>query len=141
MCTCAPRVFAEATPLPFKLLFSGQQDLIDPWGKLHISVTPAQTISKNVPQNEIYRRAAEGKPGRSLVACFPQGDGSWVVFSTQYKSSPSPDRRKWYDIKAQWKLLRAITRDGVSFSDVETVIDTNRHMDESYRDGTQSRCG
>ena len=88
-------VFAEATTRPFKLLFSSQHDLIDPWGKLHISVTPAETIRKIVRQSEMSRRAAEGKPGRSLIACFPRADGSWEGFSQDFKlTEPGPN---WYN--------------------------------------------
>jgi len=95
LCTFAPIAFAEATTRPFKLLFSSQHDLIDPWGKLHISVSPAEAIRKKVPQSEMSRRAAEGKPGRSLIGCFPQADGSWEVFSQEFeRTKPGP---KWYN--------------------------------------------
>jgi hypothetical protein len=115
-----PRAFAEAKPLPFKLLFSGQQDLIDPWGKLHISASPAETISHKVPQSEMSRRAARDKPGRSLVGCFPQADGSWEVFSQEFQLTEPGSN--WYEQTSRWKLLRGITRDGVTFRDVKTVI-------------------
>lgn len=120
LCTCPPRAFAEAKPLPFKLLFSGQQDLIDPWGKLHISASPAETISHKVPQSEMSRRAARDKPGRSLVGCFPQADGSWEVFSQEFQLTEPGSN--WYEQTSRWKLLRGITRDGVTFRDVKTVI-------------------
>jgi len=37
------------TANPLKLLFSGPQDIADPWGKLHCGVTPVQRIRECEP--------------------------------------------------------------------------------------------
>jgi len=105
-----------ATPAqnPFKLLFSSEQDLVDTWGKLHISVTPVVWINQNVPQSEMSRSSETGSPERSLVGSFPLADGSWVVYSQQYARLGGG--------KNPWSILRGVTTDGVTFSNVETVI-------------------
>jgi hypothetical protein len=112
-----------ATPAqnPFKLLFSSEQDLVDTWGKLHISVTPVDWINQNVPLSEMTTK-------RTPVAFFPQADGSWEVFSQDYENLTSGAPLKWYERTSRWKLLRGTTTDGVTFSNVETVI--------PYTDGT-----
>jgi hypothetical protein len=104
-----------ATPenLPFKLLFSGEQDLVDTWGKLHISVTPTEWINRNAQRSVMNSDLLSTWP----VACFPQTDGSWLVYSQKFTrlltTWPGNNR---------WSLLRGYTTDGVNFSKVETVI-------------------
>jgi uncharacterized repeat protein (TIGR02543 family) len=112
---CASLAVANTSPAPFKLLFSGQQDIQNSWGKLHISVTPTDWINRNAPESPMNSRTLS--PIRYPVACFPQGNGSWVVFSQQWETVtpawPSTNR---------WSLMRGTTTDGVTFSNVETVI-------------------
>jgi hypothetical protein len=100
---------------PFKLLFSGEQDLVDTWGKLHISVTPVEWINQNIPLSEMTTN-------RTPVACFPLADGSWEVYSQEFSKVSEGAPGKWYEGMNRWKLLRAITKDGTTFSKVETVI-------------------
>ncbi len=101
---------------PFKLLFSNEQDLVDTWGKLHISVTPVDWINQNVPRSEMTRDK------RHPVAYFQLGDGSWEVFSQEFEMVTDGATRKWYEGTNRWKLIRGITTDGMTFSNVETVI-------------------
>jgi hypothetical protein len=110
------------TQQSFKLLFSGEQDLVDIWGKLHISVTPVDSIHANVPASEISRPPADGITERRLVGCFPLTDGSWEVFSQEYVKLTEGAPGKWYEATNQWKLLRGITKDGITFNNIETVI-------------------
>jgi hypothetical protein len=121
-CTSAPLACADAGIQPFKLLFSSQQDLINPWGKLHISVTSVESISANVTQSEMSRPSAAGSPERRLVGCFPQADGSWMVYSQEFEMLGDGAPGKWYEATNRWKLLRGITTDGMTFSNVESVI-------------------
>jgi len=107
---------ATQTQKPFKLLFSGEQDLINTWGKLHISVTPVDWINQHVPLSEM----TTGK--RWPVAYFPLADGTWEVFSQEYEKLTEGAPGKWYEGTNRWKLLRGITTDGITFSNVETVI-------------------
>jgi hypothetical protein len=101
--------------LPLKLLFSSEQDLINPWGKLHISVTPTEWINRNAPESVMNSRTMN--PQRWPVACFPQSDGSWVVYSQQFTKLTTT----WPGWN-RWCLMRGVTTDGVTFSNVETVI-------------------
>jgi hypothetical protein len=107
---------ATQTQKPFKLLFSGEQDLVNTWGKLHISVTPVDWINQHVPLSEM----TTGK--RWPVAYFPLADGTWEVFSQEYEKLTEGAPGKWYEGTNRWKLLRGITTDGITFSNVETVI-------------------
>jgi hypothetical protein len=116
---------ANQVQQPFKLLFSGQQDLVNTWGKLHISVTPVDTINANVPSSEMSRPSATGIPERRVVGCFPKADGSWEVFSQEFLKVSEGAPGKWYEGTNRWKLLRGITTDGITFSNVETVIPDN----------------
>jgi hypothetical protein len=115
-------VVATPAQQPFKLLFSGQQDLVDTWGKLHISVTPIDWINQNVPQSEMSRSLATGSPERRLVGCFPLADGSWEVYSQEFEKVSEGAPGKWYEGANRWKLLRGITADGTTFRNVESVI-------------------
>jgi hypothetical protein len=115
---------------PFKLLFSSEQDLINPWGKLHISVTPTDWINRNAPESVMNSRTMN--PQRWPVACFPQADGSWVVYSQQFTKVTST-----WPSTTRWSLMRGITRDGITFSNVETVIQNvegkwTNHLTISY---------
>jgi hypothetical protein len=91
------------------LLFSGQQDLADTWGKLHFAVTPVRLI-----------REVE-EPPFTPVGCFPLADGSWEVFGQQYENLAPGE--PWYNATSRWKLMRAVTTDGVKYTNIETVIE------------------
>jgi hypothetical protein len=101
--------------LPFKLLFSSNKDLFNTWGKLHITVTPTEWINRNAPASAMNSMTMN--PKRWPVACFPQEDGSWIVYSQQLTKLTTtwPSRQRW-------SLMRAITSDGVTFSNIQTVI-------------------
>jgi hypothetical protein len=103
----------EATNLPFKLLFSGEKDLVDTWGKLHISVTPTEWINRNAARSVMNSDLLSTWP----VACFPLTDGSWVVYSQKFATINTT-----FPATTRWSLLRGITTDGVNFKNVETVI-------------------
>lgn len=99
----------KASPGPWKLLFSGQQDITDTWGKLHFGVTPVRLI-----------REFEN-PGFTVIGSFPRPDGAWEVFGqqmTEVKPGDETTRR------LTWKLLRSTTRDGMKFENLETVYES-----------------
>jgi len=96
--------------VPLKLLFSGQEDLLDPWGALRIGVTPVRLL-----------RECES-PGFSVVSGFPRPDGSWEVFGQQLAEVSRGNEP--YSRITQWKLIRTSTRDGVVFGDRETVFES-----------------
>jgi hypothetical protein len=91
-----------------KLLFSGPQDVTHTWGQLHFGATPMQKI-----------RSCKN-PGFSLACCLPREDGSWEVYGQVF-------RRGWekslVDQQHSWKLVRATTRDGSRFENLETVFE------------------
>lgn len=95
--------------IPWKLLFSGREDITNTWGKLHFGVTPIQLI-----------REFE-HPGFNVVGSFPRPDGSWEIFGqqiTEIKPGDETTRRM------VWKLLRSHTRDGMKFENLETVFES-----------------
>lgn len=104
-----------ATPAPtvpegfLRLLFSGSQDLFDTWGKLHVGVTPVRLVRECEP------------PPFTVVNCFPADGGHWEVFGQQL--SPIGKGRTTYEETNAWKLVRATTRDGVTFENQEVVLD------------------
>ncbi len=106
-----PQQTQEAEPAAptWKLLFSGSQDITDTWGSLHFGVTPVRLIRECEP------------PGFTVVGCFPLPDGAWEVFGQQMTEISRGDEP--YDRVAAWKLLRATTRDGVTFENLETVFE------------------
>ena len=62
---------AKPSAAPWKLLFSGAQDITDTWGLLHFGVTPVRRIRECEP------------PGFTLIGGFPLPDGAWEVFGQQ----------------------------------------------------------
>jgi hypothetical protein len=94
--------------VPLKLLFSSTQDLFESWGQLRIGVTPV---------NEV--RQIE-KPEFSVVSAFPQANGTYEVFGQEFAQVSRG--KEIYDETNSWKLIRAMTSDGVSFQNRETVI-------------------
>ena len=103
----SPGLAADSAP-PLKLLFSGPQDVANPWGKLHVAVTPVRLIREIEP------------PPFSLIGCFPQADGGWEVFGQEWKQLHKGEAT--HDASSAWKIIRATTRDGVHFENAETVI-------------------
>jgi hypothetical protein len=91
-----------------KLLFSGPQDVTDPWGKLHFGATPMQKI-----------RACENL-GFSLACCLPREDGVWDIYGQVFRRGKEASL---VDQQHTWKLIRATTRDGSRFENVETVFE------------------
>jgi hypothetical protein len=100
---------AKPAAAAWKLLFSGNQDIADPWGKLHFGVTPVRLIRECEP------------PGFTLIGCFPVPDGAWEVFGQQLTEIRRGDEP--YDRVTAWKLMRAATRDGIKFEGLETVYE------------------
>ena len=94
---------------PIKLLFSGPQDISDTWGKLHFGVTPVRLIRECEP------------PPFTVVSCFPRPDGTWEVFGQQLKEAGRG--KDSFEETNSWKIIRATTRDGVTFENQETVLD------------------
>ncbi len=89
-----------------KLLFSDARDVADTWGKLHFGSTPMEKVRDGA------------SPGFSLVHCRARTDGTWEVFGQVFtRGKPA----SMFVEEHTWKLVRATTRDGVQFSDVETV--------------------
>jgi len=109
---------------PFKLLFSTAQDITNTWGQLHFSVTPLSMI-----------REVE-KPPFNLVGCFPLADGTWEVFGQEFEPSNEKGIR-WFERTSRWKMLRGTTTDGVTFTNMETVIEDTQgtwtsHLEMAY---------
>ncbi|MFA6562520.1 MAG: hypothetical protein WCV00_11490 [Verrucomicrobiia bacterium] len=94
---------------PLRLLFSTAQDVTNTWGKLHFGVTPVRLIRECEPS------------GFPLVGGFPRPDGSWEVFGQQMTEMKRGDETRRVMV---WKLLRANTRDGIKFENVETVFES-----------------
>ncbi len=104
--------------VPFKLLFSGSQDVVDTWGKLHFGVTPVQRIRECEP------------PPFTFGGCFPRPDGSWEVFGQQMTEVTPGDEP--YQRIMSWKLIRAITRDGATFENLETRFEQKAAWSEHF---------
>ncbi len=90
-----------------RLLFSGTDDLFDVWGKPRIVVSPISVLKEME------------SPGFSFVAAFLLPDGRWDVFGHTMNEQVKGDEP--YDRVATWALVRATTRDGVTFEDRRTV--------------------
>lgn len=101
---------ASAPPAAgWRLLFSSWDDLQATWGTLHFGVTPVRQLGTCEP------------PGFTFVSGHPLPDGAWQVFGqqvTEISRGESP-----YERVATWKLIRATTRDGVTFENLETVCE------------------
>lgn len=125
LCTGVPLASAlEFGRRPFKLLFSGQQDLFDPWGQLQISVTPMDWIHKDPPgATNRLGPAVTKQPEQRLVGAFPLANGSWQVYRQEYTTLNTA-----WPGTASWKLVRGTTTDGVTFGKPETVIPATQGM-------------
>jgi hypothetical protein len=95
---------------PLRLLFSGPQDVTDTWGKLNFGVTPVRLIREIEP------------PPFTVVGCFPEAAGAWEVFGQQL-TQVGRGKESFEETNA-WTLVRATTRDGVTFANPETVLET-----------------
>ncbi len=110
-----------------KLLFSGPADICDTWGKLHFGATPMHKI-----------RDCQ-HPGFSLACCQPREDGSWDVYGQTFTRD---EKGGLFDQQNQWKLIHAITQDGSTFENVETVYESARgpwtdHLGLAYNPDAQ----
>jgi len=105
----AAPVVADANSHPLKLLFSGSGDVADTWGKLHFGVTPVRLI-----------RECEALPF-AVAGCFPLPDGAWEVFGQQF-TQVSRGNAPFEEVNT-WKIIRATTRDGMTYENQEVVID------------------
>jgi hypothetical protein len=94
---------------PLKLLFASPSDVVETWGKLHFGVTPVRLIREVDP------------PPFTVVGCFPHAAGAWEVFGQQL-AQLGRGKESFEETNA-WKLLRATTRDGVAFANLETVLE------------------
>lgn len=107
-CLLAPGAEGQ-TPPPWKLLFSGSEDIADTWGSLHFGVTAVRRVRECEP------------PGFTLIGCFPRPDGAWEVFGQQMTEIGRGSEP--YDRITAWKLVRAATRDGGKFEGLQTVFE------------------
>ncbi len=89
-------------------MFSDSRDVADTWGKLHFGVTPVRLIRECEPL------------AFTFGGCFPLPDGTWEIFGQQMTEvTPGDVTTRVMD----WKLVRATTRDGVTFENQETVYE------------------
>ncbi len=95
--------------MPLRLLFSGQQDITNTWGKVHFGTTSLNVI-----------RACEN-PGFELSYCSPQSDGAWDVYGLTFKQI-SDHNDQVRQVNA-WKVVHATTRDGISFENMGNVYE------------------
>jgi hypothetical protein len=101
----------RASALPFKLLFSGASDVSDTWGLLHFGVTPVRLL----------REITE--PDFTTIGCFPLPDGRWEVFGQQMKERSRGTEH--FQRVATLQLIRATTRDGVTFDTQKVVFESS----------------
>jgi hypothetical protein len=59
-------------------------------------------------------------PPFTIVGCFPRPDGTWEVFGQQF-TEVSPGKAL-FEATNDWKLIRATTRDSVTFQNQETAL-------------------
>jgi len=88
------------------LLFSDQHHIADAWGKIHFGTSSLQRL----------RPCAN--PGFELSLCLPRDDGAWDVYGRTFTHVPHGDQVKEANT---WQLIRATTRDGSHFENIETV--------------------
>jgi sialate O-acetylesterase len=97
-------------PVPgqsLRLLFSDARDITNAWGKLLFGATPLEKI-----------RDCDGA-GFSLAFCAPLGQELWEVYGQVFDRTTNLINNHPV---ATWKLVRATTRDGSRFENVETVF-------------------
>lgn len=99
---------AESSRQELRLLFSTAKDVSNVWGKLHFGATPMSKV----------RDCKD--PGFVLACCLPREGGVWEVYGQRYAEDATG---KEYEKMNTWKIVRAITRDGETFENVETVLE------------------
>ena len=109
LCVPATQNIAADAPPQLKLLFSSPQEISETWGKLHFGVTPVRLIREVEP------------PPFTVIGCFPRPDGAWEIFGQRLQEAGRG--RDSFEQTNAWKLIRATTRDGVTFENQETVLD------------------
>ena len=100
---------AQAKEAGLPLLFSSRRDLVEPWGMLHIAVTPVGKLAEAPP------------PPFTYVCGFPRVDGAWDVYGQEFTEVKRADRA-WEQVNS-WRLVRATTTDGVTFGAREAVYE------------------
>ena len=108
--TVSGMVHAQAPAGQVKLLFSDDQDVADVWGKLRFGATPMRRL----------RDCAN--PGFALAWCSPREDGAWDVLAQRYQEDETV--RDAHQKKRAWTVVRATTRDGEHFENVEPLFGT-----------------
>lgn len=106
--TAAPAV--DAASNGWRLLFSGPSDIVDTWGSLTFGVTPIRQV----------RECAH--PGFAVAGCFARADGNWEVYGQQLTEIERGEEP--YARVAVWRLVRAITRDGIALTDEQTLFES-----------------
>lgn len=92
-----------------KLLFSGPQDIANTWGKIHFGTTALQRL-----------QPCES-PGFELSYCQPGAEGVSEVYGLTFnRIVKHGDQCRETNA---WSVVRATTRDGVIFENVETVYE------------------
>jgi hypothetical protein len=135
LCSSIPIASAQdISRSPFKLLFSGNRDLFDPWGQLQITVTPVDAINSQSPPSVIPSLKQKGmaQSEKQLVGAFLIANDTWKVYFQDFTKLPAP----WPGM-ARWRLRRGTTTDGLTFSNLETVIPETtgpwtRHLAMAY---------
>ncbi|MFA6544759.1 MAG: hypothetical protein WCS99_10060 [Limisphaerales bacterium] len=106
---------ASVPPGAWKLLFSSPPDITNTWGKIHFGATALQKLQ------------ACGNPGFEVIHTIPQSDGSCLVYGSAFNEDKNIKNftnafAQMAEVKTTWNLVRATTRDGVRFENVETVF-------------------
>jgi hypothetical protein len=99
------------------LLFSGPLDITSAWGKLRFGTMPLQQV------------ATCENPGFMPVFSMPPNEGACVVYGSVFHEDEDLKSKKLTDsgtdmarTKSTFDVVRATTRDGVRFENVETVF-------------------
>lgn len=99
---------AQADAGGVRLLFSGTNDVRDTWGLLHFAATPMQKIAE-CPS-----------PGFLPAFCRPSTGGVWEVYGQGF--TRGPEAREPFLESNVWTIVHAVTRDGITFENRETVF-------------------
>ena len=99
------------------LLFSGAEDITNTWGAIQFGTTPLQ------------QAAVCADPGFALIYSERPKDGACLVLGSAFHPDPDIKTGKLTDsgadmarTKSTWDVVRATTRDGMRFENVETVF-------------------
>jgi hypothetical protein len=110
MATISGMAHAQPPAGQVKLLFSDDQDVADVWGKLCFGATPMRRLRDCV------------NPGFALVWCMRREDGAWDVLAQRYQEDETV--RDAHQKKRTWTVVRATTRDGEHFENVQPLFGT-----------------